>query len=245
MKLCFLKEDNLNSLKDNVKFNVKKYSSPTNEWVTDFFDGQSPFAEYKIEVNDFNLDMSSDKPEETDVENIKRIYSNMRSLADTQATDERLWTGLEHGIFWGYMQYRWSMNNKIPTDADIYSRFFFSKSKRRSLITNTLSKLWWVGRLTYDENRKNPFELTEYLRHDFATRTLILFSSNYSSNPIIVRALLSSLLEFEKQGIIINRETFNEVIKYLNVLGGTYILDYFTEQEISDKVTKKLEQIII
>jgi hypothetical protein len=60
----------------------------------------------------------------------------------------------------------------------------------------------------------------------------------------IVRALLSSLLEFEKQGTLINRDTFKEITKYLNVLGGTYILDYFTEKELSEKITKKIKQII-
>lgn len=243
MKLYFLKEDALETLRGNIRKNLKNYTHPINEWIVEYFQGQSPFIEYKISVADFTLDMLSDKPEETDIENIKRIYTNMKVLTETQATDERLWSGLAHGVFWEYMHYRWSKN--IPNESEINNRYFFGQSKRRSLIRNTISRLWWIGKLTYDESRKNPFELTEYLKNDFTTKTLMLFSSNYSSNPVIVRALLSSLLEYEKQGIEINRETFNEIIKYLNVLGGTFILDYLGEQELKNKITKKINTLII
>lgn len=43
--------------------------------------------------------MSSEKPEEGDIENIKIIYSEMSILTERDA-DERLWSGLEHGDFW-------------------------------------------------------------------------------------------------------------------------------------------------
>ncbi|MTV50838.1 hypothetical protein GJ688_18055 [Heliobacillus mobilis] len=244
MKLYFLSETSLEILKGNIKLNLRKYTNTTNDWIYDYFNDKSPFIEYKVIVNDFTLDMSSDKPEETDVENIKRIYTNMISLTETQATDERLWSGLEHGIFWDYMQYRWQMNKKLPSESEINSRFFFGQSKRRSLLTNTISRLWWIGKLTYDDNRKNPFELTEYLKYDFATKILMLFSSNYSSNPTIVRALLSSLLDLERKGTTIDRETFREVTKYLNVLGGTYILDYLDEEVLKDKITNQVTKLI-
>lgn len=241
MKLHFLKGDALETLRGNINKNLKNYTNPTNEWVYEYFQDQSPFIEYKMPVADFALNMSSDRPEETDIENIKIIYSNMKTLTETQATDERLWSGLAHGMFWEYMQYRWSKNK--PSEVEIKNRFFFGQSKRRSLIRNTISRLWWIGKLTYDENRKNPFELTEYLHNDFTTKILLLFSSNYSSNPIIVRSLLSSFLEFEKKGIIISRKTFNEVIKYLNVLGGTYILDYLEEEELRNKIINKINRL--
>ena len=169
----------------------------------------------------------------------------MKNLTETEATDERLWAGLAHGQLWNFLKYRWSLNTKYPTEKEILNRFFFGKgSKRRSIITHTLSKYWWVGKLTYDEKRNNPFELTEYLKHDFATRTLILFSSNYSSNPKIIRALISTLIMYQKQGINIDRYIFTEITKYLNVLGGTYILDYFTEEELSEKISKRIKFLL-
>lgn len=244
MKIYFLKEEALETLKGNIKTNLKSYTNPTNEWIKDYFDGQDPFVEYKKEVNEFKLDMSYDKPEDSDIENIKRMYSAMSMLTETDATDERLWSGLGHGMFWEYFAYRWSYDKKVPSENDIKNRFFFSQSRKRSLITNTLSRLWWIGKLTYDERRSNPFELTEYLKNDFATKTRILFSSNYSNNPTIVRALITSFIEFQNQGVNISREVFVETTKYMNVLGGTYILDYFAEEELVEKITKRIRVLL-
>ena len=245
MKLYFLREEALDTLRGNIKTNLRKYSNESNEWIQEYFDGQSPFLEYKKEVNDFQLDMSFKKPEESDVANIKIIYSAMMNLTETDATDKRLWSGLEHGQCWSYLRYRWSLEKTNSTDKEINSRFFYGQSKRRSLFVNTLARLWWVGKLTYDEKRKNPFELTEFLSNDFATRTLVLFSSNFTSNPLIVRSVLSAMLEIQNKGNNISRELFKQTTKYLNVLGGTYILDYFDEQELTTRIKKEIERLII
>ena len=53
------------------------------------------------------------------------------------------------------------------------------------------------------------------------------------------------MLDFEKNGVKIKREIFNETIMYLNILGGTYILDYFEESELKDKITKKIDDLLL
>ncbi len=72
------------------------------------------------------------------------------------------------------------------------------------MFCNTLSRLWWLGRLTYDENRKDSFELTRYWEEDFSTKMLILFSSNYMGNENITRGLISALIELERQKISVS-----------------------------------------
>ena len=99
--------------------------------------------------------------------------------------------------------------------------------------------------MAYDENREDPFELLEVFNTDFRTKLLYLFSSNFTNNPTITRAFLSSVLDFEKNGVKIKREIFNETIMYLNILGGTYILDYFEESELKDKITKKIDDLLL
>lgn len=235
MKLQFLPEAELFTLKGNIESNLKYYTRETNEWITNFFDGGSPFKDFKTEVNDFDLDVSFNKPEDSDLENIKRIYTNLRSLTETQASDERLWAGLAHGQFWSYMRYRWSLDKIDPSELDIRGRYFFGHSKKRSLISNALAKLWWYGKYTYSENRENCFELTEYLSRDL-TKARLLFSSNFSSNPTITRAFLRGMIDVEKSGGRVTREVFGETIKYLNLLGGTYILDAFSEEELYTKI---------
>lgn len=245
MKLYFLKEEALETLRGNIKSNLKKYTNPTNEWIYEYFDGVSPFGEYKIEVLNFQLDMSEEKPQKTDLENIKRVYKNFNMLSESQAIDERLWAGLAHNNFWEYMQYRWFSKEKKLTERNIKTKFFFDDGKIRSLMVHPIAKLWWAGKLTYDSKRENPFELTEFFRNDFITRNLYLFSSKFSNNPKIVRALLSVMIDIENQGRTITTDEFNEMIKYLNVLGGTYILDYFSEEELAEKIRIKLEDLVM
>lgn len=36
-----------------------------------------------------------------------------------------------------------------------------------------------------------------------------------------------SYFDFEKNGVKIDRNIFNGIIMYLNIIGGTYLLDYF------------------
>ena len=143
------------------------------------------------------------------------------------------------------MQYRLYLDRNKSYINNIKNSFFFSKGRKRSLIEHTLSRLWWAGKMAYDENREDPFELLEVFNTDFRTKLLYLFSSNFTNNPTITRAFLSSVLDFEKNGVKIKREIFNETIMYLNILGGTYILDYFEESELKDKITKKIDDLLL
>lgn len=243
MEIHFLKEDALAALKANVQGNIKNYSQPTNEWIYDYFGGENPFAPYKTQVNDFQLISQKDDGQDlgaVDTENAIRLYESMKGISDTQATEERLWAGLCHGDFWGYMNKRWE-NAQANGDikAVLESRYFFKNGTKRSLFTNTLSRLWWMARLTYDPNRKDPYELTRYMSKDFASKILILFSSNYMGNSSISRGLISALIELENNNYTLpgrKQNVFIQAGRFLNVFGGTHILDYFSEEEIKSKV---------
>ncbi|AGY75242.1 DUF6339 family protein [Clostridium autoethanogenum] len=243
MNLYFLSEDSLKTLKETFEENIDNYSSSNNQWVYECFGNISPFIEFKKEVPEFKLKMSCDKPEETDVDNSIILYKNLMDLNDMQASDERLWAGLAHGIFYEYMQYRWS-NQKKVSKTNIYARYFFAHSKRRSLITNSISRLWWLGKYTYDDSFEDPFILMDYFKTDFITKSLYLFSSNFSSNEKIRKALLITINNFEKNGVKINRNVFKESIRYLNILGGTYLLDYFSKQELIKKIEDYLKLLL-
>ena len=247
MKIHFLKEDSLVALKTNIPLHLKYYKNINNNWIYDYFEGNNPFMEYQSELEEFSLVADdADDLGKQDVKNAIALYSAMKSLSDTQATDERLWAGLCHGDFWDYLHRRFNAeNNEKISEKDIKARYFFGQNKKRSLIVNPLSKLWWIGRLTYDKDRKDPFELTKYLENDFATKSLVIFSNNYMGNHNISVALLSALSRLEKEGFAIKgrrkRDIYYEATKYLNVLGGTYILDYFMREEIEDKVINYLK----
>ena len=252
MVIHFLKDDCLTALKANIAGNLKHYSEPTNDWVYEFFDGESPFLEYKFQIDDFQFDTELNEDHglsKQDVENVIRLYSAMKNLTDTQATDERLWAGLSHGDFWNYMQKRW---NGRKGNSDVFSltqsRYFFRSldGTRRSLFKNSLARLWWIGRLTFDSSRKDSFELTHYLSEDFSTKSLVLFSSNYTSSPSVAHGLIQALLTLDNEGFSYgkkSRDVYYQATRYLNIFGGTHILDYYTEEEIKDKVLNYMHSL--
>ena len=164
----------------------------------------------------------------------------MKNISNTQAIDERLWAGLSHSIFWKYLQYRTKINEENIKESKILFSYFFKNNGKRVLVINPLTRLWWVGRQIYDlSNVENPFYALEYLKRDFGTKVLNLFSYNYTHNPKITRGILVALSEIEKENdIIIVRSNYLKVLKYLNMLGGIIILDSLEQADIIEKIKK-------
>lgn len=240
MKLTFLKEECLFTLKSNLADLFNNFCLPTNEWIFDYF-GYTPFVETKYEIENFSLDMSQSKPSLTDFENVQRIYNRLRFLSDSQASDERLWTGLCINHFWRYTQYRWSIIDKCSIDS-VKQHFFFSYAARRSLTRNAISRLWWIGRLTYDPMRKDPYELTKFICNNSRNINDIL-EKNFSNNHKILKPFIEALLAAKNEGCCINSETVRSLSKYINLLGGIYILDCLSEEEIYNKTIVEARKI--
>ena len=256
MNIKFLKSDSLIILKNNIHENINKYKEPTkNEWVNDFFKNhniENPFADYVTEFKDFSLKFlpENDRSDvsKIDVENVKIMYTALKNLPIIHATDERFWVGLSHTKFWDYMLNRWNNEKKYKGEEEdkIKSRYFFAQSEKRSLIINTLARLWWVGYHTYDENNaSNPFELTEYFNSDFGTKALNIFSNNFTNSQKVTRGFIKALIKIDKEYDFYqfkkSRDIFIESSKFLNILGGTSIIDFFEEEEITDKVLEYMK----
>jgi hypothetical protein len=236
MKLTFLEDDSLFALKSNLHKLYTKFTSPDAEWIKEYF-GRSPFIETKYSVDDFSLDMSQVKPFLTEFENVQRVYNSLSFLSGSQASDERLWAGLCINHFWKYTQYRWDIVSNCTVDS-VKQHFFFGFGARRSLTRNALARLWWIGRLTYDPSRKDPYELTRFVCEN-ADYIMHILERNTSNSLMITKAFLSALLTARKEGCLINTDTVGELSKYLNLLGGTYILDCLPESKIYDKILEK------
>lgn len=225
----------------NLKSWVDNFKQDSSDWLQDEL-GNALFSDTKFaEIPDFSLDMSADKPFLTEAENVKRIYGNLRFLSDSQASDERLWAGLCLGPFWDYVKYRWDINKKC-TVGNVQQHFFFGFGARRSLTRNALSRLWWIGRLTYDEKRSDPWELTKFVCES-SDYIMHILERNTSNNPSIIRPFLSAIIEAKAQGLPIDTNIVGELAKYLNLLGGIYILDCLPEQRIHDKILAKANEI--
>ncbi len=203
MNLKFMKEDALLHFKENLKYNYKNYLLDSADWIYEKY--ENPLEESRILASDFSLDMTQKEVSIGDCNNVRIMYKNLKHISNTQAMDERLWAGLSHSIFWDYLQYRTKINEEKITENKILFSYFFKRGGKRILVINPLTRLWWVGRQVYDpSNEEDPFYALEFLKRDFSTKVLNLFSYNYTNNPKIVRAILVALAQLEKENNITN-----------------------------------------
>jgi len=236
MKIKFIGEDSLLTVRSNSATVFKKIVQKKRTTLEELFRNADIFKETNIEINEFTLDISQEKAPLTDLENIKRVYNSMMMLSESQASDERIWVAYCFGDFAEYMKYRWPASS----ENDMINRYFFSYSSQRSLIRNGIARLWWIGKATYDSKRENPYEMTAFVCKDQDYIENIL-GRNFSNNPMIVKALISSMIDAEKAGVVVNRQKIRDISKYVNLLGGIYVLDCLSYGDIYSKVLAKLK----
>ena len=239
MKIKIIAQDNLLDLKSNIHSIYLKYSDDIQLFLAEHFE-DSPFLETKYEIADFELDISKEKPYLTDFENVKRVYSRLKFLSNSEASDERLWVWFCLEPFHQYVKYRWKIDGTHKLSA-VTDHFYFGQSSRRSLIRNAVSRLWWIGRFTYDEQRDDPFELTEFVCDNQDIITAIL-ERNLSNNIELIKPFIEAVIDSRKEGLIVNTDDIGYLMKYYNLLGGTFILDYQSPEWIYSKIKKKIEK---
>ena len=243
MKLQFVSYDNINIIKSNLPVWAERFRADSSDWLLAELE-QPLFVDSRFkEVPDFSLVMSAEKPFQTDAENAKHVYEQLSFLSDALASDERLWAGLCLGPFWSYVKYRWDIDAKC-TERQIVQHFFFGFGTRRSLTRNALSRLWWIGRLTYDKTRSDPWEMTKFVCEN-ADYIMHILERNTSNNPSIIRGFLSAVMDARKNGMQMDTNIVGELAKYLNLLGGIYILDCLPEERIYEKIYAKAEEISV
>ena len=237
MKLQLISQDSIDIIKSNLEIWKTRFDADDATWLEEKLEGMLFLPTSYEDIPDFELVMDGENPFATEVKNVEIVYSNLQFLTDSQASDERLWAGLGLSYFWKYIKYRWAIDGRSSVDT-LRNHFFFGMGPRVSLTRQGVARLWWIGRLTYDGQRSDPFELTKLVCEQASFIPDIL-ERNTSNNPRIVHAFLDALLALRVEGITITAELVRELSKYLNVLGGTYLLDCLSPEKIMLKVTEK------
>lgn len=253
MKIFFMKKEALEMLKGNLDFFYTKYfTEEDNKWLWKIY-GDDPFLEFR-DIPEFSLaNLNSDlSAGEIELENCKKIYKNLSFLNESQASDERLWTGLCHSVFYDYVRKRWNYHRTQPKSqkeavSNIKSRFFFSGGTRSGLYRNTLAKCWWVGRNTYSASNPNHFEKLDIIgSNDISSKISdIFYSNNFSSNPTILDGIIDGLKYFKNEGIQLTvKDHIRPSLQLLNAIGGGVVLDCLTKEEICDIIVDNIYAII-
>lgn len=184
----------------------------------------------------------------------KIIYNAYKNLTPLQAADERLWIYIAHVELHEYMRIRWriedivlrtrpdgTLPNRDEVERDYILDHWFGGYMRHAI-----SNLWWSVFETIDEERENPYELTEFLFKHYDFRTRRFASSVFARNREGMIGLLDSMRQLDTY-----KEHFearsNFAIMYFNYLGGTRQLsalssDFFKNEmlRINDEVCKYL-----
>lgn len=247
MIINFLKEDSITLLKEiDLSKNVNYYGNDDNSWILRKYHNDNLFQKFdKKEFNDFEL-IKSDNPKD-DFENMKILYESLKDLTDSQASDERIWSGLAHTYCWDYMQKRWA----LPTDdkkknSHVLNNYFFWNSTKAEFL-NGLSRLWWYARFTYEEGKDDPFELTKYIcENDINGKIFPLLSCRFANNREVFKNIIRAVKSFEEENSYkLSRDEFNDMKTYLNRLSGIYLLDIFNYDDIKSKIYGYLNKKVL
>ncbi|WOO86495.1 DUF6339 family protein [Mollicutes bacterium LVI A0039] len=164
----------------------------------------------------------------------KHHYFN--SLTKQQATKEELWTTLNIEYFDTYTQRRWIKKN--PSENQIKQRIF--KSGKMLFNRNSLARLWWITKRTKDATLEDPYLYTRIL----LTRTQFdqsILESTIAKNDEVLKKFLSSLVRFETEIKTVSSEDIKDIMKRLNVLGGTYVIDIMDEDYFFNVICNVLD----
>jgi len=171
-----------------------------------------------------------------DFQNTCHIYEALKNLSSVEAANERLWSFLSHGPYWKYNTERWN-NGKIQT------RFFFKSKGIGGLVLNGISRLWWFGKVTYDESKSDPWKLTKVLLSSQDIQTGLLQRTIGRSKTILTAALNffhDKQNEIDELG---TSGTIQDLSKSLNLAGGAYLLDAMNENQITKFLDISLNSI--
>lgn len=235
MKIKIMTQDAVNYVRGNLQILLPHYINGDEPeiWLKEAL-GKSAFQEVpELEFDEFSLLTADDVPSSTDIPNIKLLYKKMQGLNDSFATDERLWAGLSHTLFYGYMQQRWP----VKEAKDILNHYMFGGGRPRCYMVNSIARLWWLGKKTIDYNLQEPEKIIDYMAHDINGYAFTLFGSNWSNSQRTLNNFFNAIFRFETEtGKKVGRGLFNDAREYANMLSGIYIIDACDDQFIMEKI---------
>ncbi|MCI8733035.1 MAG: hypothetical protein HFE29_01715 [Clostridia bacterium] len=235
MNAKFIKQEDVAQLYGNIE-ELYKQVVCSGKTVQEYLGKECVVLDTNIPIEDFSLDMSESNPVLTDLENVKRVYKAMMGLSNSQASDERIWLAYSFDVCKSYMNYRWQARD-VNT---IKNRWLFGYTVKRSLFRHGIARLWWIGRCTYDKSRVDPFELTAYVitKQDIINQLLDI---GFNGNKELVLAIIEAIRDSEKEGKSIGREEIRSVSRFVNSLGGMYLIDSWRREEIYQRVKEIFE----
>lgn len=239
MNLIYFTKEAYKFLKVNLVNNKGNYYSE-DPWLEEYFASAGIDEYYKtssVVVPNINLMYSGDDDDsknQDDLNNIRLLYDAYKDkITPLQASDPMLWSALCHITYKDYVLKRWK---KDDGTVRIDQRFFATEGRSSLCYYNAISRLWWSGYLTYDEEREKskPYHLTETL---FSAQQIQkdLFDQSMSMNKTVVKGLLMALKRIQEETGNASTPVFRQCCdSYLNHYGAVSVLDSLNAKDIEE-----------
>lgn len=249
MNLMVFTQEAYKLLKSEISVNEDNYYSQE-PWLDKYFETHNITEYYKmssLNVGKVNLQYTGNSDAELnadDLQNVINLYSTYKGIiTPSQASDCHLWTALCHMVpeYKDYIIKRWA--NKATGKVTISARFFATSGRTSLIYYNAISRLWWSGYLTYEEekSRTNPWELTKILLSAQQIQK-DLTDQSYSMNPTIVKGLLRALKRIQEETNNAATTPFRNLTNsYINHYGAVTVLDFLTSEEIEEIAYKYMK----
>lgn len=240
MKQKIFKTRIVDKLEKEIIINKEYYihMSENPQWLLKLFEesGNNNYdVSSKIEVEPFDLIIGGP---ETDNENAKIVYSNLKELNPVQATSAELWTYMTHIQFPEYMANRWEINdNEDKKLREVIKQRFFAIRGSKGIIRNGIARLWWAGYWGYDESREDSFELVDVILGKQEIYEHISERS-YNRNKNILIASLETIKEND-----FNTREVRLLYGMINSYGSDKHLDALNIDEAREMVQEIVEEI--
>ena len=184
-----------------------------------------------------------------DLENAIRMHKALPNLTPVQAQDPRLWTHLTHVELWDYMQVRWPGNRYPEAERNVkwvQSHYFVAQRQSRALVRNGAARLWWAAKITCDQDRENPYELTGVLfkRLDIFKN---LLERNFGRATTVTRTFLEFLLLNEEECLSSGdkaRRLVRDLSRAVNLQGGICVLDSKPSTALMDFLNREKDRLV-
>ncbi len=229
-KVPLFDEQALNALNRSIKSNLDYYRNKDKKWAESFLREKGFVPDGMITFPTVHLEYSEEFAD--DYRNAVKLHKELKFDNHAQASSGLIWTFISLDNL-DYLVQRWP----LPSDDDkavdrIYERYCFKWiSSKRKLARGWAAALWRIADLTYDKDRKNPYELTEE-----AFRNSDMIQHITDRAPFMNRDVTTSLLEYSlrrrKDGNPLKKEEYQDVGVFLNAVAGSVRIDILSKEEI-------------
>ena len=248
MKLKVMTTDALNFCKKNIndKNLINHYKNNDNPeiWIAKEL-GKPAFCETDFDIELPTLLIDNANPAQTELENIKLLYTALADLNSCVTFDERFWAGLCHTFYYDFV--RKSVLKKNQFNAKTIFENFFFETPRSKIKDGTIPRLWVIGKTYIRKDKVNPFEYLELMvNSDWTIQTLRMHTINAFHNPLAVDAFMECEIEINKKySKRFNRDMVMKLTQYTNTFfKNNEIIDDSMKKVLCNKLIKKAEELL-